>query len=70
MPPLYFVGSELFGAVYIAHGKTGVFEAMKDPRQLLALYASAIKMKPDKLGDCYKIPDEIIKEAMSIGNGM
>lgn len=65
--PVYFVGSELFGAIYQAYGKEGVFEAMKDFRKLFLLYNNAIKAKPGILGRCYALPDSTIRHAGTIG---
>lgn len=64
--PVYFVGSELFGAIYLGYGKQGVFVAMQDPRLIPLMYNNAIKSKPDLLGSCYKIPDSTVKHALAI----
>lgn len=65
--PVYFVGSELFGAVYHGFGKEGVFAVMRDLRKLFFLYNNAIKNKPDILGRCYVIPDSTVQHALDIG---
>lgn len=65
--PVYFVGSELFGAVYHGYGKEGAFTAMRDLRKLFFLYNNAIKNKPDILGRCYVIPDSLVQHALAIG---
>jgi hypothetical protein len=65
--PVYFVGSELFGAVYHGYGKEGAYTAMRDPRRLFLLYNNAIKNKPDILGRCYIIPDSTVQHALTIG---
>ena len=65
--PVYFIGSELFGAVYYGHGKQGAFTAMRDLRKLFSLYNEAIKARPDVLGRCYLIPDSTVQHALDIG---
>jgi hypothetical protein len=65
--PVYFLGSELFGAIYHAFGKDGSFAAMQDPRQIFELYNTAIKTKPELLGRCYVIPDLTVQHALAIG---
>jgi len=64
---VYFVGSELFGPIYVAFGKEKVFEAMQNPRKLFYLYNNAIKQKPEILGNCPMLPDAIVQHALSIG---
>lgn len=66
--PVYFVGAELYGAIYHVHGKQGLFAAMQDPRQILSMYNNAIKSKPDLLGRCFKIPDPTVEHALAIGH--
>jgi hypothetical protein len=34
----YVLGSEMFGAIYVAFGKEKVFKTMKNPRRLFSLY--------------------------------
>jgi hypothetical protein len=63
----YFLGSELFGAVYHAFGKDGSFAAMRDPRKLFGLYNEAIEKKPDLLGSCCRIPESTVEHALAIG---
>jgi len=63
----YFVGSELFGAIYHAFGKEGSFAAMRDPRKLFALYSKAIDKKPELLGGCFRIPQSAVQHALAIG---
>jgi hypothetical protein len=65
--PVYFVGSELFGAIYTGLGKEKAFETMRDPRKIFKYYNDAIKEKPDILSGCYLIPDSIAMHALSIG---
>lgn len=65
--PVYFVGSELFGAVYHGLGKKGVFAAMEDPRELPSLYNDAIKRRPDLLGSCRVLADSTVQRARAIG---
>jgi hypothetical protein len=47
--PAYFAGAEMFGAVYGAFGKPGVFAAMKDLCRLFDLNERAVEKVPDKL---------------------
>jgi len=63
----YFLGSELFGAIYHAFGKEGVFSAMRDPRKLFELYSQALDAKPEMLGRCFRIPESAVKRALAIG---
>ncbi len=65
--PVYFVGSELFGAVYHGFGKEGAFTAMRDLRKLFLLYDNAIKNNPNILGRCNVIPDSTVQHALAIG---
>lgn len=62
----YVLGAEMFGAIHYAFGKDAVFTAMQDPRQLFALYNKALDAKPDLR--CPRVPDEAVKQALSIGN--
>lgn len=64
---VYFVGSELFGPIYLAFGKEKVFEAMQNPRKIFYLYNYAIEQKPDVLGGCPKYPESMVQHALSIG---
>jgi hypothetical protein len=64
---VYFVGAELFGAIYHAHGKEGAFTAIRDPRKIFLLYNDAIKKRADILGGCYVIPDSSVQHALAIG---
>lgn len=64
---VYFVGSELFGPIYVAFGKEKVFEAMQNPRKIFYLYNNAIKLKPRLLGNCTVLPDSMVRHALSIG---
>jgi hypothetical protein len=63
----YFLGCELFGAIYHAFGKEGVFAAMRDPRKLFDLYDRALDAKPEILGRCFRIPESAVKQALAIG---
>lgn len=63
----YFLGSELFGAIYHAFGKDGSFAAMRDPRKLFSLYNQAIEKNPELLGKCYIIPEATVRRALAIG---
>jgi len=64
--PVYFVGSELFGAIYLVYGKQGVFISMQDPRLIPLLYNNAIQSKPDLLSRCYKIPELTVGRSLAI----
>lgn len=66
--PVYFVGAELFGAIYHGYGKSGAFAAMRDPAKLLPMYRGAIKRRPDLLGGCYVIPDSTARHAEALGS--
>jgi hypothetical protein len=68
----YVIGSEMFGAIYVAFGKVKVFAAMKDPRQLFSLYNAALDVKPayakpDALAGCVRVPERAVKQALDIG---
>ena len=63
----YFLGCELFGAIYYGFGKEGCFEAMRDPRKMFDLYNKAIDKNKEVLGKCPRIPEGIVKMALSIG---
>ncbi len=65
--PVYFVGAELYGAVYLGVGKEGAFAAMRDPRMLFALYNRAVAARRDILGGCFVIPDSSVRHALAIG---
>lgn len=65
--PAYFVGSELYGAIYTAFGKEGLFAAMRDPRKTFQLYRDALKAKPALLQGCPEIPEAVAQHALSIG---
>lgn len=63
----YVIGSEMFGAIYVAFDKEKVFEAMKDPRRLFSLYNAALDAKPAVLAGCVRVPERAAKQAMAIG---
>lgn len=63
----YVIGSEMFGAIYIAFGKEAVFDVMKDPRRLFSLYNAALDAKPSVLGGCVRVPERAAKQALAIG---
>jgi hypothetical protein len=65
--PAYFAGAELFGAIYFAFGKQGVFAAMEDPRKIFELYDRAIVKKPRLLSGCPRIPTKTVDRALAIG---
>ena len=59
----------MFGAIFLAFGKKGVFTAMQDPRKLFGLYNSALDARPDALKRCVRVPDASVKKALDIGSG-
>lgn len=63
----YFIGSEIFGAIYHALGKDGVFTAIRDPRKMFELYNKAIEKESNLLTKCPKIPEITVKNAVSLG---
>ena len=65
MGPAYFAGAELFGAIYFAFGKQGVFAAMEDPRKLFDLYNRAIDKEPRLLSGCPRIPTKTVERALA-----
>lgn len=62
----YFIGSELFGAIYFGFGKEGCFEAMENPRKMFHLYNRSLEKRPDILKDCIEIPRKIAETALTI----
>ena len=62
----YFLGSELFGAIYFGFGKEGCFQAMRDPRTMFDLYNRSLEKRADLLNQCVPIPQEIVREALAI----
>jgi hypothetical protein len=62
----YFLGSELFGAIYFGFGKEGCFEAMRDPRTMFDLYNRSLVKRPDLLSQCIPISDDIARQALAI----
>ena len=67
--PVYFLGAELFGAIYHASGKDGAFEAMHDPRKLLPMYDAALRSRHDILSSCYALPDSTLRHAGALDAG-
>jgi hypothetical protein len=63
----YVLGAEMFGAIYLAHGRSGVFSAMADPRKLFALYNSALDARPKELRRCVRVPQAAVEMALGIG---
>jgi hypothetical protein len=63
----YVLGSEMFGAIYTAYGKKGVFSAIQDPRQLFKLYNAALDSKPKLLRRSVRVPEKTVKQALAIG---
>jgi hypothetical protein len=64
---IYFLGSEMFGAIYHGLGKQACFDAMRDPRKIFDFYNKAIDKNPKLLGQCIRIPDRLVKMAQSLG---
>jgi hypothetical protein len=62
----YFIGAELFGAIYIGLGKQACFDVIRDPRQMFKMYNRAVQSKPDLLNQCPIIPDKVIQSALGI----
>jgi len=65
----YVLGADMFGAIYVAFGKEGVFSAIQDPRQLFRLYDAALDAKPEALMRGVRIPEKAVKQALAIGGG-
>jgi hypothetical protein len=65
----YFLGSEIFGAIYHGLGKDACFEAMRDPRKMLPLYNKALEKNKQRLSKCVRVPDSIIAMSLAIGKG-
>ena len=62
----YFIGSEIFGAIYHGLGKEAAFDAIRDPRRMFDLYNRAVGMKPDLLGACPTLSAETVKCALDL----
>jgi len=60
----------MFGAIYTAFGKEGVFTAIQDPRRLSELYNAALDAKPEALKRCVRVPDKAVKQALAIGRSV
>jgi hypothetical protein len=58
--PAYFVGSELYGAVYYSYGRKGLFEAMTNPAKLFQMYNYSIE-RTAKLKKCIPVPEDLIE---------
>lgn len=65
--PLYFVGSELFGAIYYGFGREACFDAMRDPRLIFDLYNRSLQNRPELLGKCPPIPVSTAENALRLG---
>jgi hypothetical protein len=63
----YVIGAEMFGAIHHVFGKEKALVAMRDPRQLFALYNAALDAKPQTLARCVRVPEEMVQQALSIG---
>ena len=65
--PVYFIGGELYGAVYVGFGKPGLFTVMRDARELLPMYNEAVRKNPRLLGSCVLVPDSTVRHAQALG---
>ena len=63
----YVLGAEMFGAIYTAFGKDGVFVAMQDPRRLFERYNAALDAEPERLKQAVRIPEKAVAQALAIG---
>lgn len=63
----YVLGSEMFGAIYTAFGKSGALSAMRNPRQIFGTYNEALDVKPELLKRCVRIPNKTVRQALAIG---
>jgi len=63
----YVLGSDMFGAIYIAFGKQGVFKVLQDPRQFFYMYNKALDAKPKTLRRCVRLPEKAVEQALAIG---
>ncbi|MGV3539247.1 MAG: DUF5700 domain-containing putative Zn-dependent protease [Rufibacter sp.] len=66
-PPLYFMGTELLGAIYHGLGKEAVFQAVKDPRSLFTLYNKALKKNRKFRKSLPFIPKHLAQRAYKLG---
>lgn len=57
----------MFGAIYLAFGKDGVFSVMQDPRKLFQVYDAALRAKSGPLRRCPRVPDAAVRQALVIG---
>jgi hypothetical protein len=48
------------------YGMDGAFTAMRDPRELLLMYAKAVKARPTSLQHCFVLPDSIGAHARAL----
>ena len=63
----YVAGADLFGAIYVAFGKEGLFRVMLDPRLTFSMYNVAIDAKQDMLARCVRVPEKTAQQALGIG---
>lgn len=68
-PPLYFMGTELLGAIYHGLGKEAVFMVVEDPRNLFVLYNKALKKNRMLRKQLPSIPKHLAKRAYNLGRG-
>ncbi len=65
--PAYFVGSEMFGAIYFGLGKEAVFETMKHPEEILKRYNASRLAKPELLLNCPAFDTNLSNRISQIG---
>lgn len=63
----YVLGADMFGAIYLAFGKKGVFQVLKDPRKFFYLYNRALDVKPRELRRCVRVPTKTVMQALALG---
>jgi hypothetical protein len=63
----YVLGSDMFGVIYLAFGKPGVFTVLRDPRKFFSLYNKALKTQRLAFRHCVRIPNQTVQQALSIG---
>jgi hypothetical protein len=63
----YVVGADLFGAIYVAFGKEGLFTVMRDPRLVFQSYNAALDANPGELVHCIRASNKAVEESLSLG---
>jgi Putative zinc dependent peptidase (DUF5700) len=64
----YVLGADMFGAIYLAFGRGGVFSVMQDPRRLFEAYNAALSARPGPLRHCPRVPETAVTMALAIGS--